>query len=92
MKKIIVFTFAFSLLPLLSGCSQKNNLQDAQSYIQQAQGHYQRAIGIYKDLIAKGKKVILVFGPGHKGKEYLDISSSLFYACTVENIQKIIEK
>ena len=45
-----------------------------------------------KDLIAKGKKVILVFGPGHKGKEYLDISSSLFYACTVENIQKIIEK
>ncbi|MFA6526326.1 MAG: NYN domain-containing protein [Candidatus Buchananbacteria bacterium] len=45
-----------------------------------------------KDLIAKGKKVILVFGPGHKGKEYLDISSSLFYACTVENIQQFIEK
>jgi uncharacterized LabA/DUF88 family protein len=45
-----------------------------------------------KDLIAKGKKVILVFGPGHKGKEYLDINSSLFYACTVENIQTIIQK
>jgi len=40
-----------------------------------------------KDLIQKGKKVILVFAPGHMGKEYLEIESDLFFACSVENLK-----
>jgi uncharacterized LabA/DUF88 family protein len=45
-----------------------------------------------EDLIKKGKKVILVFAEGHKGKEYNTISDSLFYECSVDNIENSIKK
>lgn len=44
------------------------------------------------DLIQKGKKVILIFAPGHLGKEYLGIKNSLFYACSVNNFKDILQK
>jgi len=44
------------------------------------------------DLIKKCKKVILVFAEGHKGKEYNNIKSSLFYACSVDNLKNSIKK
>ncbi len=43
-------------------------------------------------LIEKGKKVVLVFGSGCKGKEYNKIRGSLFYACSVDNLRKELEK
>lgn len=45
-----------------------------------------------EDLIKKGKKVILVFAEGHKGKEYNNIGNSLFYACSVGILEKSIKK
>jgi uncharacterized LabA/DUF88 family protein len=45
-----------------------------------------------EDLIKKGKKVIIVFAEGHKGKEYDAISNSLFYQYPVENIENLIKK
>lgn len=45
-----------------------------------------------EDLIRKGKKVIIVFAKGHKGKEYDTIKSSLFYACSVDNLENSIKK
>ncbi|MFA6307136.1 MAG: NYN domain-containing protein [Patescibacteria group bacterium] len=45
-----------------------------------------------KDLIQKGKKVILVFAPGHMGKEYLEIENDLFYACSIVNLRNILQK
>jgi len=45
-----------------------------------------------EDLIKKGKKVILVFAEGHKGKEYNSIGNSLFYACSVDNLENSIKK
>jgi uncharacterized LabA/DUF88 family protein len=44
------------------------------------------------DLIKKGKKVILVFAEGHKGREYNSISGPLFYACSVNNLENFIKK
>jgi uncharacterized LabA/DUF88 family protein len=45
-----------------------------------------------EDLIKKGKKVILVFAPGHKGKEYNKIKDSLFFACSVNKLKKHLER
>ncbi|PIZ96193.1 MAG: hypothetical protein COX80_01885 [Candidatus Magasanikbacteria bacterium CG_4_10_14_0_2_um_filter_33_14] len=48
-----------------------------------------------EDLIKKGKKVILVFAKGHKGKEYDNIKSSLFLAYPVNLLKdqlKLIKK
>jgi uncharacterized LabA/DUF88 family protein len=45
-----------------------------------------------EDLIKKGKKVILVFAEGHKGKEYDTISDSLFFACPVDNLKNFLKK
>lgn len=47
------------------------------------------------DLISKGKKVILVFAPGHKGKEYEPLQEELMekskkyalFICTVEHLK-----
>jgi len=47
---------------------------------------------ITEDLIKKSKKVILVFANGHKGKEYNKIENSLFYACSVDNLENSIKK
>lgn len=44
------------------------------------------------DLIQKGKKVILIFAPDHLGKEYLEIKSDLFYACSVNNLIEVLKK
>lgn len=44
------------------------------------------------DLIKKGKKVILVFGPGCKGREYLEINNCLFYECSVDKLKGILQK
>lgn len=44
------------------------------------------------DLIKKGKKVILVFAEGHKGKEYNVLSDPLFYACSVNNLENSLKK
>ncbi len=45
-----------------------------------------------EDLIKKGKKLILVFAEGHKGKEYGTIASKLFYECSVSNIKNSVKK
>jgi uncharacterized LabA/DUF88 family protein len=44
------------------------------------------------DLIQKGKKMILVFAPNHLGREYYEIKNRLFYACSVENLEKVLQK
>lgn len=46
---------------------------------------------LVEDLIKKGKKVILVFAKGHKGKEYNEINNSLFFACSVDKLKRILE-
>lgn len=50
---------------------------------------------LVEDLISKGKKIILVFAPGHKGKEYEPLQESLkskgkgyaLFICTVEHLK-----
>lgn len=44
-----------------------------------------------EDLILKGKKVIVVFAPGHKGKEYEDFKSGLFF-CSAKKLNQFIAK
>jgi tetratricopeptide (TPR) repeat protein len=46
---------AFCILHLLCGCSQADELEQAQGYLRQSQDYYRRAIGLYKDLIKRGK-------------------------------------
>lgn len=41
---------------------------------------------LVEDLIAKGKKVIVVFAPGHKGKEYEDFKKGIFL-CSVNKLK-----
>lgn len=51
---------------------------------------------LVEDLIVKGKKAIVVFAPGHKGKEYELLQENLkktgknsaFFVCTVNNIKE----
>ncbi len=53
---------------------------------------------LVEDLILKGKKVIVVFAPGHKGREYEPLQvelkkKALHYAlfiCTVEHLKENI--
>lgn len=49
---------------------------------------------LVEDLVGKGKKVILVFAPGHKGKEYEELSEKLkragtggLFVCTVNSLK-----
>jgi uncharacterized LabA/DUF88 family protein len=44
-----------------------------------------------EDLILKRKKVIVVFAPGHKGKEYEDFKVGLFL-CSVNKLKQFIAK
>jgi uncharacterized LabA/DUF88 family protein len=44
---------------------------------------------LVKDLISKGKKVIVVFASGHKGKEYEEIKQGL-YLCSVEQLKNYL--
>jgi len=39
-----------------------------------------------EDLVARGKKVILVFAPGHKGKEY-DVIKKGIFLCSVQQLK-----
>jgi uncharacterized LabA/DUF88 family protein len=47
---------------------------------------------LVKDLISRNKKVILVFAPDHMGKEYKEIHSKLFFACSVGKLRYFLEK
>ena len=51
----IILIFGFGILNLLTGCAQKDNLEQAQGYIKNSQDYYQRAVSIYQNLIAKGE-------------------------------------
>lgn len=44
-----------------------------------------------EDLISKGKKVIVVFARGHKGKEYEDFKAGLFL-CSASKLKQFIAK
>lgn len=46
---------------------------------------------LVEDLILKGKKIIVVFAPGHKGKEYGDFRAGLFL-CSVKKLRQFIAK
>ena len=52
---LVLLPFTFYLLPFLSGCVQKSQLDEARDYIKQSKAFYQRAIAKYEELIAKAK-------------------------------------
>ncbi len=52
--RFVILIFAFFILNLLSGCSQNDDLKQAQDDIRQSQVYYQHAVNIYKELISKG--------------------------------------
>ncbi|MDD4980506.1 MAG: DUF3857 domain-containing protein [Candidatus Omnitrophica bacterium] len=43
------------VIGILSGCAQKDEVQQAQDYLKASENYYQRAVSLYKDLIAKDK-------------------------------------
>ena len=45
---------------------------------------------LVKDLIARGKKAIVIFARGHKGEEYEDLKKGLFL-CSVKNLEKYLK-
>jgi len=66
-----------------------NNLADFETLlILSGDGDY---AALAKDLIYKSKKVIVVFAPGHKGKEYEDFKKGLFL-CSVRQLKIFISK
>lgn len=66
-----------------------NNLGDFETVIIfSGDGDY---AALAKDLISKGKKVIVVFASGHKGKEYEDFKTGLFL-CSVQKLKDFIAK
>lgn len=46
---------------------------------------------LVRDVIKKDRQAIVVFGPGHKGREYDDIGKGLFL-CSVNRLRGFIEK
>lgn len=44
-----------------------------------------------EDLIAKGKKVVVVFAPGHKGREYDSLKKGIFL-CSVNQLKNVISR
>ncbi|TRZ49008.1 DUF3857 domain-containing protein [bacterium] len=50
-----IFTSYFLLLTLISGCVQKNDIEQAKKYAAQSEASYQQAIKIHQELIAKGQ-------------------------------------
>ena len=50
---LVFLPFTFYLLPFLTGCVQKTDLEQAQEYLKQSQAYYQRAQEQYKDLIVR---------------------------------------
>ena len=66
-----------------------NNIDNFQTFVLvSGDGDYAPLID---DLIEKGKKTILVFAPGYKGKEYGDFKKGLFL-CSVVKIREFLEK
>lgn len=66
-----------------------NNASDFETFVlMSGDGDYAPLID---DLIKKGKSVVLIFAPGHKGKEYGDFKNGL-YLCSVKRIRKYLEK
>ncbi len=53
--RILVSIFALFLLPLLSGCTQNNELKEARDYLKKSKAYYQEATNLYKGLISRGK-------------------------------------
>ena len=48
---------------------------------------------LVEDLVGKGKKVIIVFAPGHKGREYEELTERGvrgFFLCTANNLKEYI--
>ncbi len=66
-----------------------NNLENFETMIIfSGDGDY---AALAEDLISKGKKVIVVFAPGHKGKEYEDFKVGLFL-CSANKLKQFIAK
>jgi len=66
-----------------------NNLENFETIIIfSGDGDY---AALAEDLISKGKKVIVVFAPGHKGKEYEDFKMGLFL-CSANKLKQFIAK
>ena len=48
---------------------------------------------LVEDLVSKGKRVIIVFAPGHKGREYEELTDKGvrgFFLCTANNLKEYI--
>jgi uncharacterized LabA/DUF88 family protein len=70
-------------------CDVYNNLNRLNTFLLfSGDGDYAYLV---EDLIKKGRKVIVVFGPGHKGKEYDKIKKGLFL-CSVDKLKNFIAK
>ena len=52
---LVVLLFTFYLFTLLSGCTQKSDLKQAEQDIRKSQIYYEAAVKIYKQLITQGK-------------------------------------
>lgn len=66
-----------------------NNVNDFETFILiSGDGDYAPLID---DMISKGKKTILIFAPGYKGKEYGDFKRGLFL-CSVNKIREYVDK
>ena len=66
-----------------------NNLENFETLIIfSGDGDY---AALAEDLIVKGKKVIVVFAPGHKGKEYENFKVGLFL-CSAKKLKQFIAK
>lgn len=66
-----------------------NNLENFETIIIfSGDGDY---AALAEDLIEKGKKTIVVFARGHKGKEYEDFKTGLFL-CSVKRLRQFIAK
>lgn len=66
-----------------------NNLENFETIIIfSGDGDY---AALAEDLILKGKKVIVVFAPGHKGREYEDFKRGLFL-CSAKKLKQFIAK
>ena len=52
-KKTLISCFL--VFALFSGCTQRDGLEEARSYIRNSDASYRQAVNIYKGLISKGK-------------------------------------
>ncbi|NQU77183.1 NYN domain-containing protein [Candidatus Falkowbacteria bacterium] len=70
-------------------CDVYNNLNKMKTFLLfSGDGDY---VALVEDIIKKGRQVIVVFGPGHKGKEYDEVEKGLFL-CSVNKLRAFIKK